>query len=365
MKKIIKVTCSNSRTLPKRKLYVEYHPAQVINAKHYPSIICLPGGPGGTHEIYKDHIEPLTHWANVIVFDPRGCGQSDACSNQEYDINVYTQDLESIRKHFKLNQWILLGTSYGTMAALSYATQYEAQISGLILVNGAASSHFIELAKKEVLERGSIEQQKMFDDLLKGKVITDKAMQDYFRVMGPLYSVKPGDNSSEMKVKCNPIAATAGLGPNGFLHRFNVEDKLQTIQCPTLVIVGEKDFINPPQMARRIHQGISHSEFHLLDGGHVVWEDNKDEYYQLIGEFLKNQAIPKIEKNTSFILKTLSMISISAGLLTFFVGLVLLQPWVATGGLGLTALGPIGLFALKNWDCSNKENPSSSIKNKL
>jgi pimeloyl-ACP methyl ester carboxylesterase len=61
-----------------------------------------------------------------------------------------------------------------------------------------------------------------------------------------------------------------------------LRDVLPSIQTPVQIIAGRRDMVVPPVNAEYLHQRLPHSELHLLDSGHFVWEDAADEYAALV-----------------------------------------------------------------------------------
>ena len=61
-----------------------------------------------------------------------------------------------------------------------------------------------------------------------------------------------------------------------------LRDMLPQIQTPVQIIAGRKDKVVPPVNAEFLHERLPHSELHLLDSGHRVWEDAADEYAALV-----------------------------------------------------------------------------------
>ena len=57
---------------------------------------------------------------------------------------------------------------------------------------------------------------------------------------------------------------------------------LPRIQTPVQIIAGRRDTVVPPVNAEYLHERLPHSELHLLDSGHFVWEDAADEYAALV-----------------------------------------------------------------------------------
>lgn len=110
------------------KVYFE----QVGNPKGQP-ILFLHGGPGGgvapKHRCFFDP----QHY-RIILFDQRGCGQSsphaELRENTTWDL---VSDIEKLRQHLNIKNWIVFGGSWGSTLALIYAETHPESVRGLIL----------------------------------------------------------------------------------------------------------------------------------------------------------------------------------------------------------------------------------------
>jgi len=93
-------------------------------------VIFLHGGPcSGTKPDHRRFFDPALY--RIILFDQRGCGQSKPFGEIE---NNTTQDLiddmERIRIHLNISQWLLFGGSWGAALALLYAQQHPGRVLG-------------------------------------------------------------------------------------------------------------------------------------------------------------------------------------------------------------------------------------------
>ena len=76
---------------------------------------------------------------NIVLFDQRGCGQSypfasDPTTSLENNTTFHLlRDMEKLRNHLKIEKWMLVGGSWGSMLSLAYAINYPERVSGLIL----------------------------------------------------------------------------------------------------------------------------------------------------------------------------------------------------------------------------------------
>lgn len=97
------------------------------------AVIFLHGGPGGgSQPVYRQFFDP-TLW-RIILFDQRGCGQStphaELRENTTWDL---VSDIEKLRSHLGIDQWVVFGGSWGSTLALAYSQTHSDRCLGLIL----------------------------------------------------------------------------------------------------------------------------------------------------------------------------------------------------------------------------------------
>lgn len=105
---------------------------QVGNPNGKP-IVFLHGGPGGGIDpIYYRYFNP-EKW-RVVLFDQRGCGRSiphaELQENTTWDL---VSDIEALRSHLGIAQWVVFGGSWGSTLALAYSQTHPEACLGLIL----------------------------------------------------------------------------------------------------------------------------------------------------------------------------------------------------------------------------------------
>jgi pimeloyl-ACP methyl ester carboxylesterase len=59
-------------------------------------------------------------------------------------------------------------------------------------------------------------------------------------------------------------------------------EALPKIETPVQIISGRRDAVVPPVNAEYLHDRLPHSELHLIDATHFVWEDAADDYTRLV-----------------------------------------------------------------------------------
>jgi len=96
-------------------------------------VLFLHGGPGGgCSPRHRQFFDP--DYYRIILFDQRACGLSTPTAelqgNTTWDL---VEDMEKIRLHLGIEQWLLFGGSWGSTLALAYAVTHAARVQGLIL----------------------------------------------------------------------------------------------------------------------------------------------------------------------------------------------------------------------------------------
>jgi proline iminopeptidase len=79
------------------------------------------------------------HAYRIVLFDQRNCGRSLPPANDlRTDLSVNTTahllvDMEHLRQHLEIDQWLLFGGSWGSTLGLAYAEQYPHRVTEIVL----------------------------------------------------------------------------------------------------------------------------------------------------------------------------------------------------------------------------------------
>lgn len=259
-----------------------------------PIMLVLPGGPGFSLLTYKNNpnIQAFESVAHLIYMDPRNCGLSQGFSKDTCKLDDYVEDIDAVRNYFGLDRLSLLGTSYGSMAAIGYAGKYPDNVNKLILVAGCQSYHFLEKAKLNVAARGTAEQKLFCDKFLwPGEFTSVADVKAFFNLLSPLYSQKVAQGLIPSPYDFGsydyPFELLNDAFHSQFWH-FDYRSLLPHIKAATLIIFGEYDWINDPTFARDMAVSIADARLHILpDCGHSVSVDAPQVYQELISAFLQ------------------------------------------------------------------------------
>src|SRR5688572_6792490 len=96
-------------------------------------VVFLHGGPGaGLTPEYRRFFDPEVY--RIILFDQRGAGRSIPHASLEDNTTWHlVGDIEHIRKHFGIEQWLVFGGSWGSTLSLAYAETHPGRVRALVL----------------------------------------------------------------------------------------------------------------------------------------------------------------------------------------------------------------------------------------
>jgi proline iminopeptidase len=253
-----------------------------------PVAFLLHGGPGADHTSYKPTFSVLTDMLQLVYIDHRGQGRSARGNPDTYTLDNNVDDLEALREYLGLKQIVIIGGSYGGMVGLTYAQRYPERVSRLIVYATTASYAFLDRAKQILQERGTAAQIAMAEYLWDGKFTSNAHFQEFFTVMGSLYSVtydaelaKLGANRAILSYE----AVNTAFG--GFLRSYDVRSGLNKITAPTLVLGARQDWICAPEFSEEITGGIPQATLKIFeDSGHSIRSDRPEALLTSIRDFI-------------------------------------------------------------------------------
>ncbi|KAI0484555.1 Alpha/Beta hydrolase protein [Xylariaceae sp. FL0804] len=265
---------------------------RVSGPEDAPLFITLHGGRGfGDHRSDFRAYGPLSDDYRVLSFDFRGHGQSS--HTKPYTFEQLVDDIDAVREHFAGadGQAVICGGSFGGYLAQHYAIKYPQRVSSLILRGTAPSYHQEEDAIK-VLEQRISKAPCFSVEMLREKVFGSFESDLEFRLihlaMSPLYSESFDANAGLRSVLGNTYNAEAHNDLYTEQEKyFDYRDRLQGITADTLVIVGDKDWICPPQHSQYIASRIPKAELFLVENAnHSVHLEKNEEVVKKIREHL-------------------------------------------------------------------------------
>ena len=262
-------------------------------------VVFLHGGPGGgSSPAHRRQFDPARY--NILVFDQRGAGKSTPYASLEANTTWHlVEDIETLRAHFGIDQWMVFGGSWGSTLALAYAETHPERVTELVLrgvflfdphevdwlyKNGGASSLYPEawddfvapIAKCERDDLVAAYQRVLTGDDEAAKLVAAKAWSKWEAVTVTLLpSAETEEHFTDPAVAIavarieNHYMANHGWLEEGQLLRGAV--KLRAI--PGVIVQGRHDCCTPPVAAWALKQAWPEVELNIVpDGGHLFSE---------------------------------------------------------------------------------------------
>lgn len=270
-------------------------------------VLLLHGGPGFTHDYFECFEDFLPkEGIEFYYYDQLGVGNSDIPTDTAlWNIPRYVEEVEQVRKGLGLENFYLLGHSWGSMLAMEYLQKYQSQVKAAVLSNMTAGiKSYVSYSVKQKNEFLSKEELAVFDSLDKLKLYDAPEYQNL--LMNKMYT----RNVCRMPVEKWPeplmrafkkanhsiyiqMQGVDEFHVTGNFKDWEMWDRLPNIKVPTFVIGGMFDEMNPEDMKKE-GQLIPNSRTYLCpNGGHLSMYDDQQNYFTNLITFLKD-----VENNT-------------------------------------------------------------------
>ncbi|WP_051907189.1 proline iminopeptidase-family hydrolase [Secundilactobacillus oryzae] len=264
------------------------------------NLLCLHGGPGSNHVEFENFAEELSNYGvRVSMYDQLGSFFSDQPDfslpeNQKYlDLEYYLSELEEVRQQLGLENFYLLGHSWGGLLAQEYALRHPEHLKGLVVMSMIDSiteytpyiNHLREttLTDDQVTYMKQVEADERFDDPYYQTLVDELNRNFVMRhpENGPHHLV----NTTATAVY-NTFQGNNEFVMVGKLNGWDRRGDLKNVKTPTLLTFGDHDTM-PLDTAMRMNRELPNSRLVLTpDGGHCHSVDNPKAFFHNLGTFL-------------------------------------------------------------------------------
>ncbi|MEQ8405804.1 MAG: alpha/beta fold hydrolase [Oceanicaulis sp.] len=235
-------------------------------------------GIGGNRTNWRDQLPVFAKRFTAVAWDARGYGESDDYSGA-LKFEDFSADLERVLDHFGVADAHVIGLSMGGRIALDFTGRRPGRVRSLTLVDTGAGrkpgdpaelERFLALRKKPILDgRSPAEIAEGVAQTLAGDSITPDAYQ---RLVESLSRLHPESYLKTMDT----------------VTRYDGYPAFETIERPTLVVVGDEDRIAPPDWARRMADSIPGAALKVIErAGHISNIEAPEAFNAAVLEFLE------------------------------------------------------------------------------
>lgn len=273
-------------------------------------LLALHGGPGGNHEYWEDAADQLAKQGlnvQVTMYDQLGSLYSDqpdysdpAIAKKYLTYDYFLDEVEEVRQRLGLDNFYLIGQSWGGLLVQEYAVKYGQHLKGAIISSMVDEIdeyvEHINALREKTLSPEAVTFMKQCEA---NNDYSNPKYQEYVQVMNENYiDRRQPSKLYHLKDLGGDAVYNVFQGDNEFvitgkLKDWHFRNQLKNIKMPTLITYGEHESM-PLETGKKMAELIPNSKFVTTpNGGHHHMVDNPDVYYKHLADFIR-----QVENNT-------------------------------------------------------------------
>ncbi|PEJ53286.1 proline iminopeptidase [Bacillus sp. AFS002410] len=263
-----------------------------MDSKNTP-VIVLHGGPGSSHYSMQG-LDILAEDRPIIFYDQLGCGKSERPTDTSlWNIDRFVEELGQIREGLSLDEFHILGHSWGTTLAAAYYLSRPEGVKSIIFSSPCLSAplwaedqdrnrKLLPLEVQETLksceENGTTESEEY-------KEATSIFNKHFVCRLDPYPEfLKEGRQYRNSEVY-NIMWGPSEFHVTGNLKSFDCTSQLQNIHVPTMYTCGRFDEATP-ESTKYFSTLTPNAKFHVFEkSAHMPYVEEQDEYVQVVSSF--------------------------------------------------------------------------------
>lgn len=232
---------------------------------------------GQDTRMWAEQLPFFAELRRVVTVDLPGHGESGA-EDREYSIDDLGMDVFDVADAAGLEEFDVCGISLGGMIALWLAINHPDRVTLLIACDTAAQIGTEEAWNERIraVKQGGM---RSIQDAVIPRFVTPELAGQRPHVMDQLHA---------MFEAIDPVGYA---GCCAALRDADLRDSVGNIECPTLVIGGDRDIATTPEVVRELHESIPGSRLELVrDAAHLPNLDQPAEFTQIVVQALTSQV---------------------------------------------------------------------------
>lgn len=261
--------------------------------------VCLFPSPGWGPSIngYRKSLKPFEKYFTMVWYDTRISGRSTGpADSMQYTTQDFMNDMDSLRQYLKQKKVWIAGHSSGGFQVLNYGIHQGDKLNGIIALSAIAgkdSVYFSESLKVTERRKNKPYYEKGYA-LFSGKDTSNYSAMEAMKLIIPFYF--HDEKNIPIFLAMNDGALSEKAGKYTSLSKFGSEylfPDLSKIKVPTLVVVGDDDFIcDQISQSDRITQNIPNAtEIVVKDAGHFCWIEQPEQFFGDVEKWFIKQKL--------------------------------------------------------------------------
>ncbi len=258
-------------------------------------LLWIEGGPGLPAHLARPDVGLLADRFQAHLVNAPGCGRSSP--PVDYSLETHVRYFDEVRDALGLERVTVVGHSWGGLVALAFALAVPEAVERLIVIDGYAGESTVSE------EIATAERERAFDRIralawfeaavtafAEDLEVSAGELDERFKACWPLYFAEPDSPRSrhhierlQRETRWNIDAARA-WDPEPAV---DLLPQLRTLEVPTLIIVGEHDFICGPVWNRPIVDAIPAVTYAEIPGvGHFPQYEAPEAFRRVVVDWV-------------------------------------------------------------------------------
>jgi 3-oxoadipate enol-lactonase len=205
-------------------------------------------------EMWRPLIDRMRDGFRVIAPDARGHGQS-TWDGEPFTVVDLAEDIAALITSLDVAPVSVLGLSMGGSTAIALATRRPELVDRLVLADTTA--YYGPDREQAWRDRARVAV---------GMPREEQLPFQHDRWFSPGFVAAHPEEVRRVEKIFLRTESRAHAAACHALGAFDDTERLATITCPTLIVVGEDDYATPPSMAEALHAGIAGSRLEIVAG---------------------------------------------------------------------------------------------------
>jgi pimeloyl-ACP methyl ester carboxylesterase len=253
-----------------------------------PPLIVLHPGPGTDGGMFGEWLAPLGDRYRVLALDLPDHGLSGDSRPGERSFSGYAAAVSAFAEALGLEDYTLLGHSFGSFVALTHAVEQPGAAARVIVSCGAADHRFFDGFEERVEALGRPDVVAAFQ--AEEDAETEDDLRAAWAGQMPFFCADPdGAACRELVAQLAQVhfRVDVALDPDAF-DSYDVLGALDRVEVPVLAIAGRQDRATSPTDAGVIATRVRDGRLAVLDdAGHFAYAEQPGAYLAAVRDFLR------------------------------------------------------------------------------
>ncbi|MEY4529023.1 MAG: hypothetical protein RL768_2742 [Nitrospirota bacterium] len=221
-----------------------------------------------TSNIFPKYLNAYSPDFRGIAVDLRGYGDSQK-PDSGFTVKQFSTDLIALADKLGIDKPVWVGVSMGGMILQQLALDYPERVRALVLVSTTDGAMVLDK------DLPTIGNPRDYREVSTNIIVESFPQGTPSTLYQPLLDRIPTWNGTVLREALTSMAQS------------NVHGRLHTITAPTLVIVGAKDDVATPAIARGIQAQIAGAQLVEFNTGHFMMAEDPERFRTVLREFLQ------------------------------------------------------------------------------